>query len=83
LFGRGDDRNNGQNPEKPFCVRVPVKMVSVARKLSTIEEQRKEQNYFSEEITGTDVTNPETNLGSSLRENFGFRDNNNNNNNFL
>jgi hypothetical protein len=34
----------GYNSEKVSWVRVPVKMVSVARKISSIEEQRKEQN---------------------------------------
>jgi hypothetical protein len=38
-------------PKKTVLVGVPLKMVSVARKLSTTE-QRKEQNSFSE-ITGT------------------------------
>jgi hypothetical protein len=38
---------------------------------------------FSEEITGTGVTNPKTVVGSSLSEGVGFRDNNNNNNKFL
>jgi hypothetical protein len=50
-------------------------MVSVARKLSTIEEQRKEQNCFGEKITGIEATNPKIVLGSSLDEDVGFRDN--------
>jgi hypothetical protein len=63
------------NPEKLSWVRVSVKIVSVARKLSTIEERRKEQNCFlGEEITGTKVTNPKTLLGSSLGEDVRFRD---------
>jgi hypothetical protein len=36
----------------------------------------KEQNCFSEEITGTEVTDLKTVLGSSLDEDVGFRDNN-------
>jgi hypothetical protein len=51
-------------------------MVSVAEKLSTIEKWHKEQNCFSEEITGTEVTNLKTVLGSNLDEDVGFRDNN-------
>jgi hypothetical protein len=46
LFPRRDNRNKGQNPEKLPWVRFPVKMVSVARKLSTIEERRQDQNYL-------------------------------------
>jgi hypothetical protein len=34
---------------------------------------------FGEEITGTEVTNPKTALGSSLGEDVEFRDDNNNN----
>jgi hypothetical protein len=51
-----------------------MKMVLVARKLSTIDEQRKEQNCFGEGITGTKVTNPKNILGSSSVED-GFKDN--------
>jgi hypothetical protein len=43
LFRRGDYRNKGHNPEKPFWVRVQVKMASIARKLSKTE-QRKQQD---------------------------------------
>jgi hypothetical protein len=50
-----------------------MKKVSIARKLSTIDERR-QQNCFNE-VTGTKVTNPETVLGSSLGEGVGFRDN--------
>jgi hypothetical protein len=56
---RADYRNNGHNPEKLSWVRVAVKIVSVAPKLSTIEEQRK-INCFGEEIAGSKVTNPKT-----------------------
>jgi hypothetical protein len=52
-----------------------MKMFSVAWKLNTIE-RRKEQNCFSEEITGTEIRNPKTVLDSSLGEDVGFRDNN-------
>jgi hypothetical protein len=51
-------------------------MISVTRKLSTTDEKRKEQNYFGEEITGTQVTNPKTVLGSNLGEDVVFMDNN-------
>jgi hypothetical protein len=78
LFLRGDYRNEGQNPENLSCVRVLVKMVHVARKLNTIEEQGKDQIvHFGKEITGTKVTSPKTVLGSSLGEDVGFRNNNN------
>jgi hypothetical protein len=51
-------------------------MVSVARKLSTIAERRQDKSYyFEEEITGTEVTNPKTVLGSSLGGDVGFTDN--------
>jgi hypothetical protein len=40
LFRREDYTNEGQNPEKLSCVRVLVKMVSVDRKIGTIEERR-------------------------------------------
>jgi hypothetical protein len=50
-----------------------MKMVSVARKLSTTE-WRKKNVCFSEDITGTKVTNPKTVLGSNLSEDFEFRD---------
>jgi hypothetical protein len=49
-------------------------MVSVARKLSTIE-RRKEQNCFGEEITVTKATNSKSALGSSFGEHVGFGDN--------
>jgi hypothetical protein len=53
-------------------------MVSVAWKLSTIEERRKEHFfYFGEEFTGTKVANPKTVAGSSLDEDVGLRYNNN------
>jgi hypothetical protein len=49
-----------------------VKTVSVARKISTIEERRKEHNCFAEEITGINVTNPKIVLSSSLGEDVGI-----------
>jgi hypothetical protein len=84
LFRRGDYRNNGHNPEKLSWVLVPVKIISVARKLSKIEELRKEQNCLfrrGEERRGggvvvSKVTDPKTVLGSSLGEYGTFRDNN-------
>jgi hypothetical protein len=58
-----------------------MKMVSVARKLSMVEERRKEKIVrFGEEITRTEVTSPKTVLGSSFCKDV-FRNNNNNNNN--
>jgi hypothetical protein len=51
-------------------------MVSVARKLSTIEWRENRVVCFGEEITGTKVRNPKTALGSSPGEGVGFRDNN-------
>jgi hypothetical protein len=46
-------------PRKLYLVRLPTKMISVVRKLSTIEERRQVQSYlFGEEITGTKVTTP-------------------------
>jgi hypothetical protein len=67
----------GHNPELSW-VRVPMKMFSVARKLSTVF-RRKERNFFGENIIGTKVKHPRNVLGSRLGEDFGFRDNNNNN----
>jgi hypothetical protein len=67
-------RNEGQKPKKLSWVRLPIKMVFVARKLSTTE-LRKEQNcLFRRDYTNL-VTNPKTVLGSSLGENFGNMDN--------
>jgi hypothetical protein len=42
LFQRGDFMNQGHNSEKLSWVRVPARMVSEARKLSTIEERRQD-----------------------------------------
>jgi hypothetical protein len=74
LFQRGDNSDEGHNPEKLSWTPSPDK-VSVARELSTIE-RRKERNCFGEEIIGSLVTNPKTVLGFSLGEDVGFRDNN-------
>jgi hypothetical protein len=46
LFQTRDYSNTGQNSEKQFWVRVPVKMFSVARKLSTIEKWRQDESYL-------------------------------------
>jgi hypothetical protein len=46
LFGSGDCRNKGHNPEKLSWVRFPVKMASVSRKLSTVEERRQDQSWL-------------------------------------
>jgi hypothetical protein len=57
-----------------------VKIISVARKLSTIEERRKEQYcLFRRGKTVAEVANHKTILGSSLGEDVGFRNNSNNN----
>jgi hypothetical protein len=54
-----------------------MRMFSVARKLSAIEERRQAKFVrFVEEITGTKVTNPKTAQISNLCEYFRFRDNN-------
>jgi hypothetical protein len=51
-----------------------MKMVSIARKLSTIEDGAKNKIVcFGEKITGTKLTNPKTVLG--LGEQVEFRDN--------
>jgi hypothetical protein len=76
LFRRVDYENKGHNPEKLSWVRFPVKVIHVARKLTTIQEQRQTKLVrFGEEITETMATNPKTVLGSSFGENVGFRDN--------
>jgi hypothetical protein len=52
---RGACRNKGHKPEKLSWVRFPVKMISVARKLSAIKQHRKDQSIcFGGEITGTE-----------------------------
>jgi hypothetical protein len=51
--------NRGQNTEKLSRFRVPVNIVSEARKISTIEEQRQDQScLFLREVTGSKVTTP-------------------------
>jgi hypothetical protein len=53
-----------------------VKKISVARKLSTIEERLQTKFIcFGEDITGTEATNPKSVLVSCPGEDFGFRDN--------
>jgi hypothetical protein len=49
------------NPEKLSWVRVPVKIVSVARKLRTIEEEQRQNQtcYFGYYIAGTKEEPPE------------------------
>jgi hypothetical protein len=54
-----------------------VKVVSVARKLITIDDAKNKIACFGEEITGTKFTNLKTVLGSRLGKDVGFRDNNN------
>jgi hypothetical protein len=49
-------------------------MISVALKLSMVEEWRNEKNCFVGEIIGNKVTNPKTFLGASLGEDV-FMDN--------
>jgi hypothetical protein len=68
----------GQNSERLSSVRVPMKVVSIAWKLSTIEEQRKEHNCLCRRADYKDWgQNPKTVLGSSLGKDVGFTDNNN------
>jgi hypothetical protein len=55
-------------------VQFPVKVVSAAQKLSTIEERRQDKTCFGEKTIGTKITNPKTDLGSSPGEDVGFRD---------
>jgi hypothetical protein len=64
-------------------------MVSVARKLSTTQERRKEHNCFGEKTTGTVAKNSKIVLGSNLGEDVVSKDDyddygdNNNNSSFL
>jgi hypothetical protein len=51
-----------------------VRVISLSWKLSAIEERHKEQTYFGEEITGTEVRNLRTVLGSIPSKHFTFRD---------
>jgi hypothetical protein len=53
-----------------------VRVVSVALKLITAEERRQGESCFGEDITGTEVTNPKTVLGSSPGKDDVFGDNN-------
>lgn len=48
-----DEISEGQKLREIVCVRVPVKMFTVARKLSKIEDWRQDQSCFEVEITGT------------------------------
>lgn len=48
-----------------------MKIVTVARKLSTVE-RRKEQNRSGKEISRTEVTDPRTVLNSRLSEGLGL-----------
>jgi hypothetical protein len=54
-------------------VRVPIGEFSVARKLSTIDEQHQGSVYFGEEIAGAKATNPKNILISNPGEYVGFR----------
>jgi hypothetical protein len=47
-------------PDKLSRLRVPVKMVCVARKLDRIEERRQEQSCFEYEIAGTKGKTPKS-----------------------
>jgi hypothetical protein len=64
-------------PEKLSCVCVPVKTLSVSRKLRAIEERRKTKLF--RRVTGSKVKNPKNVLGSSLSKDVRFTDNNNTN----
>jgi hypothetical protein len=62
-------QKQNNNPEKLSWVWFPAKMVSVSRKLSTIEERRQDQVVcFGEGNTGTKATTPKRVLGSSPDE---------------
>jgi hypothetical protein len=72
LFRR-DYRNKDHDIEKLSWVQVLTRMVSVARKLSTIQERLQSTFVrFCEEITGTNVTNSKTVLGSCPGEDVGL-----------
>lgn len=57
-------------------VQVPIKMVSIGRKLNTVGGTKNKIVYFDKEIKGTKVTNPKPALNKSLGEDVGFRDDN-------
>jgi hypothetical protein len=50
LSQRADSRNKSHNPKKLSWAQLLVKMVSVAQKLSTIQERCQDQNCFEQEI---------------------------------
>jgi hypothetical protein len=75
LFRRGDYRNKGHNPETLSWVRVPMKIFSVARELSTTEE--KKVFISARRLQELRSQNQETFLGSSLGEDVWFRNENN------
>jgi hypothetical protein len=50
-------------------------MGPAAQKLSMIEKQQQGNICFCTEITGTETTNPKTNLGLNPGEDVGVRDN--------
>jgi hypothetical protein len=58
----------GQNSEKAFLVRVLMRLISLALKLSTIEKRRQNQICF-DEITVTKATTPENDLSPRPVEN--------------
>jgi hypothetical protein len=61
--------HRGKNFEKVYWVRIPVRGVSIAWKLSAIEERRQDQHFFlDEEIAGTTATTPEKLQGLSPGE---------------
>jgi hypothetical protein len=46
LFRGEDYRDKGHNPENMSWVRVPVKMIYLSQKLSTMEERRQHQRFL-------------------------------------
>jgi hypothetical protein len=52
LFRREDYRNRDHNSENRSWVRVPVKVISIAMKLGTIEQGQDQTVCFDEEIVG-------------------------------
>jgi hypothetical protein len=50
LFRRGDYRYKDHNDKNSFRVQVPVKIISVAQKPSTIKEQHQEKLYVYDKL---------------------------------
>jgi hypothetical protein len=62
FLSRGDDyRNKDHNPEKLPWVPVPLKMISLARKVGTIEQEGKYQSCLSRLRDYTEVTSKHEN----------------------